>query len=1070
MKAIGYVTRTNAGVVTRESILEGSEVSSIWAGGGQEISLNLRQIDIGTYQRDGQNLLITLADGRVIVLEDYFGPDGAAASRLFISSDGYLNEVALVESADGSLYAQYGPTDLWGKWSPSDDLIFLDGSEIAGPATGQEDVSMLGAGLLGGSGLLGAAGAGAAGLGAAALIGGGGGGGSDVPVVTRIEPGVNEEGPIVIGGDDAGPDTTPVTITGQADPDSTVVVTIGDETVETTSDENGEWDVEFSGEDFPEDGDYEVIVTVTETDGTETVLDGPQVIIDTTPPATDVQQGTVDTGDVVNAEEYEAGFDITGTGEVDANISVTIDGTTHETTVGGDGTWSVTFHAGDVTAGERTTDVVVVSTDAYNNTTTITETLEIDTIPHVLTINETTIEGDGLVNADDASDGIQITGTSEPGAMVTVTVAGITREVETGANGTWTATYQAGDLPAVQSDVTITASTVDEAGNPSTATGTIDIDTLVEGLDITSSWGGADAVINAAEAGEGLTVSGVSEPGTISVSVQFGSETVNANVNADGSWSATFLPGQMPSGTGPIQLTATATDAALNTNTVTRFVDIDTEAGLLTLDADAIGGDGVVNSDEADQGVMVTGRADPFAEVTVTFDGVEHTAFANGAGVWQTLYQSSEITRGDYDPDVTASVTDAAGNSRSVEATISVDTQVDNLNLDALNIAIGSDGNRVINGENAQNGFSVTGTIEQGAQEVIVTINGVPRAAQIFGDGTWRADFQPGDITAGQYPADLRVDVMDGVGNRDFLSTTVDVDTFVDELNLSSTPIEGDNIVNAAEARDGVTLRGKVEAGSSVAVTVFGTDYDADVDGSGNWSLNIAGADIPQIDDTVPVVITATDAALNVSSITESLTIDAIAPGSPDIVGYFREGGGYRNVTLETAQDDVSIQQVSTNGAVSELSLFEDVNTFLGETDYFFTDGAGNSTTIPDGSQLVVTSTDDAGNTSSTYLVLDETSTNTVDAGNPNLAQFDIETIDLRFGDQSQLTITEAQITALSENSDQVVVRGGTDDSVTITGAQAAGTTTLNGEDYNIYTLGDDATIVIDDDITDIVI
>src|SRR6056297_1074934 len=432
MKAIGYVTRTNAGVVTRESILEGAEVSSIWAGGGQEISLNLRQIDIGTYQRDGQNLLITLADGRAIVLEDYFGPDGAAASRLFISSDGYLNEVALVESADGSLYAQYGPTDLWGKWSPSDDLIFLDGSEIAGPATGQEDVSMLGAGLLGGSGLLGAAGAGAAGLGAAALIGGGGGGGSDVPVVTRIEPGVNEEGPIVIGGDDAGPDTTPVTITGQADPDSTDVVTIGDETIETTSDENGEWDVEFSGEDFPEDGDYEVIVTVTETDGTETVLDGPQVIIDTTPPATDVQQGTVDTGDVVNAEEYEAGFDITGTGEVDANISVTIDGTTHETTVGDDGTWSVTFHAGDVTAGERTTDVVVVSTDAYNNTTTITETLEIDTIPHVLTINETTIEGDGLVNADDASDGIQITGTSEPGAMVTVTVAGITREVETG--------------------------------------------------------------------------------------------------------------------------------------------------------------------------------------------------------------------------------------------------------------------------------------------------------------------------------------------------------------------------------------------------------------------------------------------------------------------------------------------------------------------------------------------------------------------------------------------------------------------------------------------------------------
>ena len=1063
MTAISYVVRTGTGSVNRGEISSGDSVTPIWAGGGQEISLNLRQIDISGYNRNGQNLEVTLADGRVLILEGYFGDDGAPASRLFISADGYLNEIELVEAMDGSLYAQYGPTEVWGKWSPSDDLIFLDGTEVANVAGADEEVSMLGAGLLAGSGLLGAAGAGAAALGVAAVVGGDGSdGGGGTP---RIEPTVNEPGPIVIGGDDAGPDESPITITGTADPDSTVLVQIGDEEIETTANDDGEWSVTFEGGDFPADGTYDVVVTVTEDDGMVTVLDGPSVVIDTTPPETSVLEGTVDTGDVVNAEEYDAGFEITGSGEEGAVISVTIDGTTHETVVV-DGTWSVTFDAGEVQSGERTTDVTVVSRDAYGNSTTITETLEIDTIPHVLTINENTIEGDGLVNFEDARDGIQITGTSEPGAVVEVTVGGVVRTVTTGSDGTWVATYQAGDLPAVQSNVEVTATTRDAAGNPSSATGYIDVDTLVENLDITSSWGGDDQVINASEAGNGLVVTGMSEPGTVSVSVQFGAETVDAVVQPDGSWSASFSAAQMPQGTGQVALIATATDAAMNVDSVTRMVDIDTEIGNLTLNAQSIGGDGVVNGDEADAGVIVSGTADPFAEVTVSFDGVPHTAVANGSGVWQTRYLSNEIRRGDYDPQVTASVRDAAGNSRSVEATVSVDTQVENLSLDDLNITIGSDGGRVINGDNAQNGFFVTGTIEQGS-EVTVTINGVPRAAQVFGDGTWRAEFLPGDIQDGQYPANLRVDVTDPAGNRDSVSTTVEVDTYVDELALSAAPIEGDNVVNAAEARDGVQLSGQVEAGSSVQVEVFGELYDnVDVDAAGNWTLTIPGGDIPTIDDTVNVVITATDAALNQTSITETLTVDTTIPDDPEIVGYFREGGGYRNVTLETSGEDVAIHQVNPNGAVSELSLFEQENAFLGETDYFFTNGAGQSTTIPDGSQLVVTGTDDAGNASSTYLVLDETSTNTVDAGNPNLSNFQIETIDLRFGDQSQLTLTEEQVLALSENSDQVVVRGGSDDTVTITGAQRAGSTQINGEDFNIYTLGDDATVVVDDDIS----
>ncbi len=168
----------------------------------------------------------------------------------------------------------------------------------------------------------------------------------------RIAPTVDDNGPIVIGGDDAGPGNNPIIITGTATPGSDVVVQIGDEVIESTSDDNGDWTVTFDGDDFPEDGDYAVDVTVTEPDGTETGLTGPNVVIDTTPPDTSLLEGAVDTGDIVNAEEYDAGFEITGEGDPGASVSVTIESTTHETVVDGSGSWAVTFAPGDVPTGE----------------------------------------------------------------------------------------------------------------------------------------------------------------------------------------------------------------------------------------------------------------------------------------------------------------------------------------------------------------------------------------------------------------------------------------------------------------------------------------------------------------------------------------------------------------------------------------------------------------------------------------------------------------------------------------------------------------------------------------------
>ena len=203
MNAIEFVIRTPEGAVERGSV-GGEGQSFLLAGGaGNDISLNIGQSDLRGYDRAANDLLITLADGRVIVLEDYFssGSAGAANSRLFISANGELNEVSFVETEGGVLFAQYGPTETWGKWSPSDSLIFIDDPEVVAQGVSDFDGEGEEATMLAALPLLGLGGAGAGGLGALLglplLVGGKGGGGGDGgdgsrrPSTTRMNPTVS---------------------------------------------------------------------------------------------------------------------------------------------------------------------------------------------------------------------------------------------------------------------------------------------------------------------------------------------------------------------------------------------------------------------------------------------------------------------------------------------------------------------------------------------------------------------------------------------------------------------------------------------------------------------------------------------------------------------------------------------------------------------------------------------------------------------------------------------------------------------------------------------------------------
>ncbi|KMK66738.1 Ig-like domain-containing protein [Puniceibacterium sp. IMCC21224] len=850
-----------------------------------------------------------------------------------------------------------------------------------------------------------------------------------------------------------------VTLTGQSEPGSSVDVTMGAVTQAATVAADGSWTVSFAADAVPT-GEQDVTVTATATDAAGNMATASDIFAVDTVTSVSLDASGVAGDGVVNAAERAAGVTFTGQAEAGSTVSVVIGSTTQAATVATDGSWTVTFGGGAMPEGEKQVTVTATATDAAGNTATASDTFDVDTITSV-SISDERVETDGIVNAAERVDGVTLTGQAEAGSTVSVVMAGVTQAATVAADGSWSATFAASAIPEGETVLDVTATSTDAAGNRATASGQVQVDTIVRNFAIGSTPGGDDGVINAEEATQGLTLTGTTEEGA-SVTVTLSGISHAATVAADGTWTVSFAAAELPSGEQTVTLSASSIDIAGNTETVTQDVIIDTVAGTLTISEAPVEGDDVVNLVEASDGVVLTGTSDAGQDVVVTLDGVSVTVPTGANGIWVANFAADQITPGTHDAQITATITDPAGNTLTRTDSVRVDTEVENFAVTAT--PGGADD--VVNGVEASAGITLSGTTEVGAT-VSVALGDVTHAATVDAAGNWSVDFAANEIAEGQYTATAHVATTDAAGNTAQTTASFGVDTYVDTLTLSPDPVTADNVINAAEAAQGVTLRGTVETGSQVTVTLGGVAHVATVATDGSWSVDVPPGSIPAGTLDAPVLVEAVDAAGNTRDISDTLSIDTEAPVSPDAASYTRDHTGLRGISIESSDDAVAIGHVEGTGAntvVDPVSFSRFDVSALNETNFAFAEN------VPDGSHLVITATDDAGNTSGTYLVVDDTTTSVVDMSAAGvLGQFQIETIDLQFAEESQLTITEAQILALSSNSDTVTVIGGVDDQVTITGAQAAGHVVEDGKGLNVFHLGE-GTVLIDDDITNVVI
>ena len=545
----------------------------------------------------------------------------------------------------------------------------------------------------------------------------------------------------------------------------------------------------------------------------------------------------------MNEEDHADGVEIGGTGTPGATVDVTIDDVTETTTVGDDGAWEVTFDPSDVETGEYSTSVDVTVTNE-GGSTSVTHTLVVDTV--IGADMSATGGADGVINATEFGGGVTLSGTVTGGDTVVITIDGTEYAAEV-SGSTWTlatgSAITAGDYHT--HDIIITAT--DAAGNSSSTNGTVVVDTVTTATISTSGVGGSDGVIFSGEHSSGVSLTGTAEPGSsVVVTLSDGSQTYATHTftaDASGTWSHTFPASEVPEGELTLTAAVEATDAAGNTSRDEGTIEIDTFVNELEMTTNTSGGDDdVVNFNESSQAITMAGTVEVGSTVSVNLHGVIMEASVNAqTGAWTVTYPGGTLPGGEYATTVVVTATDAAGNSSSLTEAVNVDTVVGDLALSTQPIEFDD----VVNYDEASDGVIINGTATPG---LVVTVGFGDATMDVLAqpNGTWSANFPASQVPADTASAQITASITDAAGNYKEVSDTVEVDTVVNPFNFSAGQVEGNDVINHAEAENGgVTFDGQVEAYSSVLVEFKrllpnreckrGRSMERDIYRSANW-------------------------------------------------------------------------------------------------------------------------------------------------------------------------------------------------------------------------------------------
>jgi len=334
---------------------------------------------------------------------------------------------------------------------------------------------------------------------------------------------------------------------------------------------------------------------------------------------------------------------ISGTTDLEAPgiVTLTVAGQTLTATPS-NGAWSVP----SAILADGTYPVVASVIDGAGNTGSATQQLTIDTVAPVVTI-----DGGPSVTTNDPTPTIAGTTDAAPGTIVDVTVDSQTLTALVQSAGTWNVT------PSTLADGTgtVTASVTDPAGNQTTVSQLLTVDTVAPAVTIT---GGANLLTNDSTP----TISGTAAvaAGT-TVTVTLADQTLTGLVTAGGVWSVTtaFLSD------GPHRVVMSVSDAAGNLASATQTLTVDTVPPVV-----AITGGATATTSDADPTITGASDAAPGTTVTVAIGGQTLTTLLQPNGTWNAT--PTALSDGTW--LIVASVPDPAGNVGTATQTLTIAT------------------------------------------------------------------------------------------------------------------------------------------------------------------------------------------------------------------------------------------------------------------------------------------------------------------------------------------------------------------------------------------------------------
>ena len=822
-----------------------------------------------------------------------------------------------------------------------------------------------------------------------------------------------------------------------AEAGQTVTVTLNGVDYTTTVQANGSWSVTVPSADLSgiTDGNYTISAAVSDKAGNPASADR-DVLVDTTVPQLTIH--TVSDDDVINSAEHAQALIVTGsvTGAAAGDVvTVTLNGKSYTATLDASGNWSVGVPAADVTAlaaGDYT--ITAALTDKAGNSNSATHGVEVNLTAPVLTID--TVSGDDAINNAEKTQDLTISGTASglaAGAVVTVMLNGKAYSAQVDDNGKWTTTIPANEVGQLgEALYTVTASATDRVGNNTSASHTVNVESVLPGVIVNTIAG--DDVINAAELAAGQTISGkvVNAEAGNTVTVTIGGNSYTATVQSDLTWSVNVPESVLTAlGNGDLTVSASVTNGVGNSGTGEREIVID--ANLPGLRVDTVAGDDVINSIEHGQNLIITGTSDGLAAgaaLTVTVNGKTYPATVLADGTWSAAIPAADVgALAAGTVTVTVAGQSSAGNPVSISHDVTVDLASVAISIDAIAT------DDVINAAEKGADLVLSGTTSNVEENQTVTITfGVKSyTATVGADGKWTATVPAADL-AGLKDGDasVQVSVTNVNGNSASAGREYSVDATAPSVTINT--LANDDILNAAEAKSDLAVSGTstAEAGQTVTVSLNGKDYTTTVSADGSWTLNVPAADLAGFTDgSVSVTASVSDKAGNPASVDHNLAVDITAP----------------SVTINTVAGDDVINiaehgqaQIISGTATGAAAGDKVTVTIGGQTYTTVLDAAGNwSVGVPanvisglsDGTVTVTASvTDAAGNTGTGSHDV------TVDTGLPSVA-----------------------FNAISDDNVLNAVEKGQDLSVSGTSANLAEgtvvTVTLNGKNYTATTAAD---------------